>query len=136
MQKIKKAHKADHVDLLTVYLCWFEHYLCRIIEPSQRSLGQSLRTHKNGRELHICLPWVHNLLGGETLKVYECDIHKTLYKGEVPSIAAKLEKMKLSTHKTRDRWNNRRKKNQTDWDIRLSKATNLNWRRLYTYSWD
>lgn len=51
------------------YLCGFEHELCRVVKESQRALGKSMGTHQDGRELHVRLPWVHHLLGGEALDI-------------------------------------------------------------------
>lgn len=86
---------------MVIYLCGFEHDLGRIIEKSQRSLGQSMRTHENSRELHIRFPWVHHLLDGETLKVYEYQVHESLYEGEIPAVAEKPKKFKSITHKAK-----------------------------------
>lgn len=71
----------------SIYLGGFEHELSRVIKKSQRPFGESMRTHKNSRELHISLPWIHHLLGGETLEVNQNKVHKTLNKCKVPTIA-------------------------------------------------
>lgn len=70
-----------------MYLGWFEHDLGWIVKEGQGTFGQSMRTHKNSREFHISFPRVHHLLSGETLKVYEHQIHKSLHKSEIPAIA-------------------------------------------------
>lgn len=46
-----------------------------------------MRSHKDSREFEVSLPWVHHLLGGESLQVYERQVHKSLYKSEIPTIA-------------------------------------------------
>lgn len=93
-----------------------------------------MRSHKNSRELHIGFPGVRHLFGGEALKVYECQIHKSLYKCEIPTIAAKSIK---NSHI------NKGKKKLRNSNIKIeallnttecNKIMNLNLRRLYTYS--
>ena len=61
--------------------------MSRIVEVSQRAFGEAMRSHKNRRELHISFPWIHHLLCTKALKVNEEDIHKSLNKCEVPTIA-------------------------------------------------
>jgi hypothetical protein len=61
--------------------------LCRVVKESQRSFGKSMGAHKDSRELHICLPWVHHLLGGEALDIKQKQVDESLNKCEIPTIA-------------------------------------------------
>lgn len=74
-------------NLLVNYLSGFEHELCRVVKESQRSFGKSMGTHEDSRELHICLPWVHHLLGGEALEIKQKQVDESLDKCEIPTIA-------------------------------------------------
>lgn len=74
------------------YLCRFEHQLSRIIKKSKGSFGQSMGSHKNSREFHICFPWIYDVLYSEALEINKNQVHETLYKSEIPSIAAKKMK--------------------------------------------
>ena len=73
----------------SIYLSGFEHELSRVVKKGQRPFGESMRTHENSRELHISLPWIHHLLGGETLGVNQYNVYKSLNKCKVPTIAEK-----------------------------------------------
>jgi hypothetical protein len=57
-----------------------------------------MRTHKNSREFPISFPCVHRLLGVETQQVYKHQVHKSLYKCEIPTIAEN-PKEKTNMHK-------------------------------------
>lgn len=88
MSTASALRKGKYQEQRGSYLSGFEHYLCWVIEESQRSLGQSMGAHKNSRELHVSFPRVGHLFGAEALKVNEYKIYKSLYKCEIPTIAA------------------------------------------------
>lgn len=113
------------------YLGGFKHDLSRVVEKSQGSFGEATRPHQDCREFHIGIPWIHHLLCAEALEMYENQIYKALYKGEVPTIAEKtknpilIERSQIETTKA---------KKIKQISLFKSSVKNLNCRRLYTYS--
>lgn len=69
------------------YLSGFEHDLSRVVNEHKTALGETLGSHQHRWQLDICSPGIWNLFGSKTLACNNCQIHKSLEKCEIPTIA-------------------------------------------------
>ncbi len=69
------------------YLCGLEHELCRVVQISQRALGEAMRTCQHCADLHVGTPRVVQECWLEAREEDEGEVAAGVDHAEIPPVA-------------------------------------------------